>query len=195
MPELVFSLKEQVGHVWNSNGSYRNSNFINRGSETSLAGSLRAVKMDYSDFEKTVYVRFFYQGCGSDLIMQKIKELLQKSVAFLHAGYSIEGYAQRLDMPAKLPFTGYPLYVCESEVRVEESELKKISLLYRFQEIVRDALLGKITPHLRAVKIDVDELRKIFYFWFYYDGTVSERDRLVATSITRCANGWSDLPQ
>ena len=39
---------------------------------------------------------------------------------------------------------------------------------------IQSALLGEITPELRAVTIDLDLGKEVFYAFFYYDGEVSE---------------------
>jgi hypothetical protein len=36
------------------------------------------------------------------------------------------------------------------------------------------ALLGCVTPELRAVVVDIDERKKIFHISFFYDGNVNE---------------------
>ncbi|HXF29792.1 MAG TPA: hypothetical protein VN457_08070, partial [Chlamydiales bacterium] len=66
-------------------------------------------------------------------------------------------------------------------------------ILYHFCHTVQEALIGKIKPHLRAVKVDVDELKKVFYFWFYYDDEVSSEDRALMESVVQCAHKWPDF--
>ena len=39
---------------------------------------------------------------------------------------------------------------------------------------MQNALLGVVTPELRAVSIDIDEEKKIFFINFYYQGEISE---------------------
>ncbi len=48
---------------------------------------------------------------------------------------------------------------------------------------IQNALFEKVGTALRSVKIDVDEMRKIIYFWFYYDGEISQKDRLNSETV------------
>jgi hypothetical protein len=45
-----------------------------------------------------------------------------------------------------------------------------------FELCLQDALLGKIRLNLRAVKADMDESKKVLYFWFYFHENISEEE-------------------
>ncbi len=51
--------------------------------------------------------------------------------------------------------------------------METFSLPYALLSVQR-ALLGVVTPELRAVVVDLDDARQVLYIRFYYHGEVSE---------------------
>jgi hypothetical protein len=54
------------------------------------------------------------------------------------------------------------------------------------------ALLGAVTPHLRAVLVDIDTKKELLFFFFYYDCEVT--DELFDLASGACAEASADFP-
>ncbi len=70
---------------------------------------------------------------------------------------------------------------------------EKNELLKRLALAVQNALLGNISPNLRAVLIDVDIEKKILFFFFFYDGVVG--DKLFDLASVSCTEASSHFPE
>jgi hypothetical protein len=55
------------------------------------------------------------------------------------------------------------------------------------------ALLGNVTPSLRAVIVDVDVIQKTLFFSFFYDGEVN--DELFDLASVVCVEASSNFPE
>jgi hypothetical protein len=66
---------------------------------------------------------------------------------------------------------------CLSQKRVTTVHIEKLNEIFSMALVllsVQRALLGVVTPELRAVVVDLDDARQVLYIRFYYHGEVSE---------------------
>jgi hypothetical protein len=65
--------------------------------------------------------------------------------------------------------------------------------LSRIALSMQQALLGAVTPSLRAVFVDIEMDQKILFFFFYYDGEIT--NVLFNLASTACAKVSADFPE
>ncbi|MCX6989857.1 MAG: hypothetical protein NTX49_02145 [Chlamydiae bacterium] len=72
---------------------------------------------------------------------------------------------------------------------MQENLTEIINVLLSMQR----ALLGVVTPSLRAVVIDVDTVDKILFFNFFYDGEIN--DDLFDLASIACTEASANFPE
>ena len=65
---------------------------------------------------------------------------------------------------------------------LKDPELKPVVVMVLDMQ---DALLGKVTPNLRLVSVNVDVEQKILKYCFIYDGEISEENFQLATQAVQ----------
>jgi hypothetical protein len=138
--------------------------------------ALRAATLDLDKDEEILHVHFYYDGEASE---QRID--LWDCVIF-EAGADldfVESQIKRLDYPQKIPLSGYCAYLRkEHDVPTREGcpkvKIAEVSIGYALLTI-QHALLGVVTPELRAVVVDFTKEESLLYVRFYYDGEVPEQ--------------------
>ncbi len=165
LEELQDFISNQVASLWTDQANQKESH-------------LRAIKIAVDSFEKSLFLLFVFDGpfYADDSI--KAKKLIQQVELSFFSGYSHEGYMARYDHPEQIPTIGHVAYLYSSEI------IKQVDARERFFQSVSEALVGRISEHLRAVKVELDEYKKIAYFWFYFTGEVTADDKSFARSIT-----------
>ena len=137
---------------------------IQRALLDAIVPQLRAVTADVDIKDRKLILFFFYDGVISDELFDLA------SVAATEAGvtlsdYFTEDHIVRLDYPQKIPVQGKLAYLRKEPILQEfilyktapSSERRPIvALLLQLQQ----ALLGKVTPDLRAVAVDSDPEKK-----------------------------------
>lgn len=145
--------------------------------QDAVTPELRAVVMDVNKDEESLYIRMYYDGnISDDLIDQYDCAITECSAHYVPDTISDYG-VERLDYPQKIPVRGRLAYLRKepglSFPSQPKIEMKEFHVAYALLA-VGQALLGKVTPELRAVVVDASEEEKLLYVHFYYDGAVSE---------------------
>lgn len=144
--------------------------------------ALRAVVIDLSKKEGRFFIKYYYEGDVSEDIIE-LWRCVSTEAGDLGPDCRIEeDEIIRSDYPEQIVDTGYCAYY-RKEPENKLSVSKTINLL-EYADIlpeaygllcVQSALLGKVTPELRSVIVDVSREERVFYVRFYYDGEVSEQ--------------------
>ena len=150
-----------------------------------VVSELRAVTVDLNEINKLIILHFFYDCKVND----KLFELASCASAEMdlgpdcHTSYLMnDDLAIQLDYPTEIPVAGklvylrrepfLPNFVEETRVHLLTQTTPTVILLLDIQE----ALLGKVTPALREVSVDIHPNQKRLFFYFIYDGEVSKED-------------------
>jgi len=129
---------------------------------------LRAAIVDVYEYE--LHLFFFYDG----YIDEKLQDLLEcasteASTAF-PPDFSLRSTIDRLDYPMPIPILGKLAYLRH------EKMCRSAALLAMSQ-----ALIGKISPNLRAAKINWND--SVIDLLFYYHGEIAELEKDLANSV------------
>jgi hypothetical protein len=167
------------------------------GTQCALSGevpsNLRAVTVDV-DSVKGFFIDFYYEGVITEDIDASASSIVMEASCVFHPFFPCTDREIRLDPPSEIPRDKTLVYL-RNEKHVNHQSLLS-NAYFTYKSAVEDAmilssvdmarlaaipaLLGKITPQLRAVKIDSDETS--FGMHFIYHGEISEEDRLLALS-------------
>ena len=162
---------------------------IQRALLDAVVAQLRAVTADVDIKDKKLILYFFYDGEISDELFDLV------SVAATEAGGTLSDYftdehCLRLDYPKKIPIQGRLVYLRKEPIPQEYKRYEIPSPSERLIPIaalllhMQQALLGKVTPDLRAVAGDIDPVKKTGVCQFYYDQEISEESVKLATAAT-----------
>lgn len=156
---------------------------------------LRAVTVDFKQQESLLIFNFFYDG----EITEKLYDLASCTCVEADPGvfpYTMnDEITTRLDYPQKIPIEGRLIYLRKEPTPTIYNQKSALLLANGSIPIIAilmlallDALLGKVTPELRRVTIDVDKDTKQLYFYFFYDGEISEENLMLADSVIQKAS-------
>jgi hypothetical protein len=141
---------------------------------------LRAVIIDLDTDEEVLYARFYYDGEASEQRIDLWDCAVTEASASLGPCF-VRSEVERLDFPKEIPSWGYCAYLRKEGDASKSKDLgschrvkiSEMSLAYALLA-VQQALLGLVTPTLRAVVVDFDTDGPLLYIRFYYDGEVAE---------------------
>lgn len=152
---------------------------------------LRAAQIDLEEDQKKISY-YFYYDCD---VTDELFELA--SVAVTEAwspDYFVEQHILHLPVSEMIPIHGsfaflrkepkLPKLKKKNNADLIKNETPIIALLLVMQE----ALLGKITPDLRIVSVDVDIAEKMLNFYFEYDSPISEENQNLAHCVAKEAS-------
>lgn len=138
---------------------------------------LRAVVLDLNDDEGLLRVYFYHDGKVSEQ-RADLWDCVVAEGTDLGPGFLTETKIERLDHPQVIPLKGYFAYLRKEEGGLQHKknsfpriEIKEPSLAYAMLA-AQHALLGVVTPELRAVIVDFDKEKSLLYIHFYYDKEV-----------------------
>lgn len=174
-----------------------NKDYLLLSTQTALLGHvsplLRAVTVDFDEDEKLITLRFFYDSEVDDQLF----ELASCTATEIDLGpeypsfYEINGdFAVSLKFPEKIYVKGTLVFL-RNEPNVGEYTKKLHIVLDRkdpfvsLRLVVQQALLGKVTPNLRAVGLDLNQDKKEMHFYFNYDGEISENEYGLAAATIK----------
>ncbi len=142
---------------------------------------LRAVVVDLDKDEQILRVRFYYDGEASEKMIDLWDCAISEGSADLGPEFLLEAQIERLDYPQKIPPRGYYAYLRKESDSSNHKDglcrkvkITEISTGYALLA-AQHALLGVVTPELRAVVVDFDKEEPLLYIRFYYDGEVPEK--------------------
>lgn len=138
---------------------------------------LRAIKFDVCDYDKTFIVLFAFNLAYTVADENKAQRLAEEIKSKFFPKYTHNTFLARYDYEEAIPVIGNTAYSCPGE------NTSNLSTKDAFSEAVTAALVGKIFPELRAVKIDLNERKKQVYFWFYYANEISEEEQIQAYAV------------
>lgn len=143
----------------------------------SVTPVLRAVVVDFDAIAKKEIFSYYYDGPISDELFNLA------SVATTEAAlHFIEEHILQLDSPARIPVKGRLAFL-RQEPGVEKYRAGKddfldqsLSPVARLSLILQQALLGRVSPTLRAVSASIDPVKQRLGVYFVYDGEISEKN-------------------
>lgn len=136
---------------------------------------LRAVAIDLDQDKKLVYVHFYHDG----EISEKQKDAWNYAIS-LRPEWQQKSKIKRLDYPQAIPPYQYFAYLRKEEGGIRHRN--NISCRMKVETgfiapallAAQNALLGIVTPELRAVVVDFEEKNSFLYIRFYHDKDVPE---------------------
>lgn len=150
---------------------------------------LRAVILESNSKEKIQSFLFYYDGEITGELFDLAS--IASTEASCSLDYSTNEQILRLDYPQKIPAKGRFAYLryesnpssfpIESYIEL----LDKAPLMAFFLLGVQQALLGRVTPNLRSVTVDVNNSSKILSIFLFYHGEISHTSNELAQSIVQ----------
>jgi len=153
---------------------------------------LRAVSVNYNNQNKILVVNFYYDCTITDAIYDLSSCIITEISADFSPDQlsSIDENILEWRYPQKIPENGVFVYFREEadlqKLKMEETSLSShetipiAALLLATQK----ALLGKVTPQLRQLSVDLDESKKLLFFYFFYDGEISQLETALASRVS-----------
>lgn len=139
---------------------------------------LRAVSIDLDQNEMLMHAYFYCDKEISEKQLDTWQCVTTEASASMLPRFILEPKIERLDYPRQIPLKGYFIYLRKEEVGVQHKknsfpriELKEQSLGYAMLA-AQHALLGVVTPELRAVTVDFNKEKLLLSIYFYYDKEV-----------------------
>ena len=150
---------------------------------------LREVQTSLNEWKKILYFWFYYDKPLSSPYTDAIKQVIQKSASHFDSKYNVEETISKLEYPASTPQIGIPVYQRNRNTFISRNENdvpreNRYDLGYLLKR-TQEGLLGKVTPHLRAVKVGIDQHKEIWYSWFYYDRGIKNEEKQLASEALR----------
>ena len=156
-----------------------------------VSSELRAVVIDIDNTNNIFYINFYYEGKKNEELIDLWQCARTEASADLPEINWIEEKIQRLDYPKEIPIKGRlvylrkePISLCYKKEKIRYEEFSHAYAMLAMQS----ALLGVVTPELRAVIVDVEVEDKLLYIRFYYDGEVSEEIKKIWENAINEAN-------
>lgn len=150
-----------------------------------VTSNLRAVTVKIEQTIKLLKICFFYDGDISEEVFD-LASIATAEMAADFPEYDLDDHIERLDYPKKILVEGILVYFRKESKKIEDWALKiKVDSTTdenRALILIQIALLGIVTPNLRAVKIGVDNENKILKVHFFYDGEISEQESFTLNS-------------
>ena len=144
-----------------------------------VTSQMRAVVVRIDEEKRMFYLYYYYDGeVDEDLI-----DLWQCSTceATIDTNFFTEVHITRLDYPEKIPLNGGNFAYLRKEDLYYPSKGKKVfydTFIYGAPKLaILSALLGNVTPELRAVIVDTQVEKKNVCIIFYHDGELKEEIR------------------
>lgn len=162
-----------------------------------IVPELRAVTIDFDEIKHEIILHFYYDCEVTD----KLFDLASCASAEIDVNPEYpffctlnEDIAISLPYPQPIPDQGYLVYLRKEPIlpkftkKINAVLLQNEIRIVALQLLMQDALLGKVTPTLRIVTIDVNTDEKGLFFYFEYDCPISEDDRNLANSAVQEAS-------
>jgi hypothetical protein len=141
---------------------------------------LRAVILDLDQDNVLLHAYFYHDGEASEKHLDIWSCVISEGSVDLEPEFLTKAKIEQLDYPQEIPSKGYFAYLRKEERGLQlkknslsKLEIKEMSLAYAMLA-VQHALLGVVTPELRAVIVDFDKEKILLYIHFYYDKEVSK---------------------
>jgi len=150
---------------------------------------LRAVTIDFDDNKHEIILHFFYDCEVNDKLFELAScagTEIEENPEYPFFCTLNEDIAISMPFPQEIPPHGYLIYLRKEPCLPRITKKRKIDLLQtktpiaRLLLVMQEALLGKVTPSLRIVSIDMNPEEKELYLYFEYDSPISNEDRNLA---------------
>lgn len=152
-----------------------------------IVPELRAVVVDLSNETQILYIRFYYDGEVSEKLIDLWECAITEASADLGPDCGVDDGVERLDYPKEVPPRGRYAYLRKEPLlpssdkllaeiipaRPPSHKIEIFPVAYALLAVQR-ALIGKVTPQLRAIVVDVPKEKNLLYVHLYYDGEVGE---------------------
>lgn len=171
---------------------------VQSGLHYDITSQLRAVKVDIDEYEQILFFWFYYDGEISDweekIMNNCIDEIKNEVINSFGTIYEDKRWVRRWDYPKQIPESGYYVFLRDETIFQSNQPVqippepycnKKIVEWAKIHLFSQYALLGNVRPNLRALKCDVDQIKHIVYFWFYFDGPISDEDKKITEHIAQ----------
>jgi hypothetical protein len=142
-----------------------------------VTAELRAVVIDFDTEQLIFFARFYYDKEACEKMIDLWQCAATEASASLGPDCFTHLQIERVDYPEKIPSCGYYAYL-----RKEPNLPEKLDNKVKIAEMtigyallaVQNALLGVVTPQLRAVIVDFEEEIPLLFIRFYYDTQVPQ---------------------
>lgn len=163
--------------------------------------SLRAITLDFSEQEKMFYLYFFLDQEIDEELEELLDTICRETSDGLTDPYPCNrDYAIYLPYPQPIPIRGRLIYLRNEPVLPKFKQQKPSKIWSQFLPIntlsldMQDALLGKVTPNLRCVSLNLKESEKTIKVTFFYDGEISpEQFEMASAAIKEGTSFFSGL--
>ncbi len=142
---------------------------------------LRAVVINVDTNRRIFFIYFYCDGKASE----KMIDLWQCATteATADSNYWVDDHIVRLDCPKEIPLKNGVFAYLRKEPKLQLNCKKKLTYekfsVGNVQLAAQQALLGVVTPELRAVVVDVEEKQKLLYVRFYRHGEISNEIKML----------------
>ncbi|MBS0653813.1 MAG: hypothetical protein JSR39_09875 [Verrucomicrobia bacterium] len=148
---------------------------------------LRAVTVDINPEKAELSIVFFYDGEITDELFD-LASIAAVEVDIFPFDYVVVGdNSVQLDFPKEIPIQGRLAYLRHEPnlptIKMEDKLFllkEPVKPLHIFCLDMQEALLGKVSPALRRVRVSIDPDHKKLISHFYYDGEISDVDLYLA---------------
>jgi len=155
-----------------------------------ITPGLRAVKCDIDECKKVVYFWFYVDGVASEVELQLFEQAINETMQHFPVSYTKSGYITTWLNHKPIPDVGEYVYL-RDESTLGEKEVSPPDFDRLLIQLSR-ALLGRVRPSLRAIKIDADDCSQTVSLWLYIDGKITKHDRETAETIEMWLSQWTD---
>lgn len=180
-----------------------NEAYLLLSAQTALLGhivpSLRAVTINFDEEKKMLNLRFFYDEKMTEELFDLASIVSVEIELDPNSSYRYEimneDIAIHLAYPEPIPIQGRLIYLRKEVITTEYTRThfipnEDIRPISAFRLAMQEALLGKVTPALRKVIIDLDQDEKKMFFHFFYHGQISKEDFDLANSVIQEVNRY-----
>jgi hypothetical protein len=158
---------------------------------------IRAVSIDFDETKNEIILHFYYD-CEVD---DKLFDLASCVSAEIETNPEYpffcslnEDIALSLPLPQEIPNQGNLIYLRKEPSfpkftkKMNSERLKTETPIVALLLVTQEALLGKVTPALQRVSVDINDEEKGLYFYFEYDSPISDEDRNLADCVVKEAS-------
>ncbi len=137
--------------------------------------ALRAVLINLDQEQDIFYANFYYEGEVSEKRVDLWDCAIAETSAALGSFYFIKSWIKRLDYPEAIPVRGYCAYLKkEGQGTLLQKVIMQEPTIGYALVAVQQSLLGRVTPELRSVIVDLEKSPLRLYIRFYHDGEISK---------------------
>ena len=162
-----------------------------------IVPELRAVTVDFDEIKKEISLHFYYDCEVNDRLFDLASctsAEIDMNPEYPYFCTLNEDIAISLPYPQPIPDQGYLVFLRNEPSfpmftkKINKDQLKTKRPIIALLLVMQEALLGKVTPALQVVTVDVNPKEKELFFYFEYDSPISDEDRNLACCAAKEAS-------